>query len=58
MKGAKLISHWAFDEGIGTTAIDSSGNGHDGTIYGDPSWSENILGRRRREDEKANTKTN
>ncbi len=28
-----LISHWAFDEGHGTTAYDSAGN-NDGTVYG------------------------
>jgi hypothetical protein len=31
---ADLILHWKFDEGSGTTAHDSSGNGHDGTIEG------------------------
>ena len=29
-----LAGWWAFDEGGGTTAKDSSGNGHDGTIVG------------------------
>lgn len=31
---ADPIAHWRFDEGAGTTAIDSSGNEHDGTISG------------------------
>jgi hypothetical protein len=29
-----LVGHWMFDEGSGTTALDSSGHGHDGTITG------------------------
>jgi len=29
---------WKLDEGLGATAIDSSGNGYDGTILGSPSW--------------------
>ena len=29
-----LVAHWAFDEGAGTTASDSSGNGHDGQLTG------------------------
>jgi len=29
-----LIAHWQFDEMSGTRALDSSGNGHDGTIVG------------------------
>ena len=29
-----LVGHWTFDEGSGTTAFDSSGNGNDGTITG------------------------
>jgi len=35
---ADLILHWRFDEGSGTTAYDSSGNGRDGTLVGDPKW--------------------
>ena len=27
-----LVGHWMFDEGSGTTAYDSSGNGNDGTL--------------------------
>jgi YVTN family beta-propeller protein len=29
-----LIGYWKFDERTGTTALDSSGNGHDGAVYG------------------------
>jgi len=29
-----LVAYWKFDEGSGTTAADSSGNGNDGTITG------------------------
>jgi len=35
---AGLIGHWEFDEGFGTTAGDSSGNGNDGTLNGGPPW--------------------
>lgn len=33
-----LIGHWPFDEGAGTSALDSSGNEYTGTLFGDPSW--------------------
>jgi len=35
---ADLVGHWKFDEGSGTIAYDSSGNGNDGTLNGDPEW--------------------
>jgi hypothetical protein len=35
---ADLVGYWSFDEGSGTTAFDSSGNGLDGTFNGDPQW--------------------
>ncbi len=35
---AGLVAHWPLDEGSGTTAVDLSGNGHDGTIGGTASW--------------------
>ena len=41
---AGLVAYWAFDEGSGTTAIDSSGNGHDGTLLGDPEWVAGMIG--------------
>ena len=33
-----LVGHWAFEEGAGPTAYDSSGNGYDGTLKGTPTW--------------------
>jgi large repetitive protein len=36
-----LVGHWAFDEGAGTTAADSSGNGLDGTLQYSPGWATN-----------------
>jgi len=38
--GAKgeLVGWWKLDEGSGTTAYDSSGNGFDGTLTGDTKW--------------------
>jgi len=39
-----LVAYWRFDETSGTTASDSSGNGHDGTIMGDPQWVPGKLG--------------
>jgi hypothetical protein len=33
-----LVGCWRFDEGSGTTAFDSSGNGNDGTLVGDALW--------------------
>jgi hypothetical protein len=35
---ADLLVHWRLDEGSGTTAFDSSGNGNDGTFTGEPQW--------------------
>ena len=35
---ADLVGWWRLDDGSGTTAADSSGNGNDGTIQGDPQW--------------------
>jgi hypothetical protein len=43
----RVVAHWAFDDGAGTTAVDDSGNGHDCTLTNmDPttSWSEGRLG--------------
>ena len=33
-----LVGHWNFDEGAGTTASDSSGNGNTGTLTNGPVW--------------------
>ena len=35
---AELVAHWRLDDGAGTTATDTSGNNHHGTISGDPQW--------------------
>jgi len=35
---ADVVGYWRFDEGSGSTAFDSSGNGLDGTLTGDPQW--------------------
>ena len=35
---ADLVGWWRFDEGSGTTARDSSGNGNDGALQGDTQW--------------------
>ncbi len=35
---AELVGWWKLDEGSGTTAFDSSGNGNDGTLQGAPAW--------------------
>ncbi len=40
---AELVGYWRFDEGGGTTAVDSSGSGNDGTLNGDPQWVEGQL---------------
>src|SRR3989344_5236105 len=33
-----LVGYWKFDEGTGTSAGDSSGNGNTGTLVNSPSW--------------------
>jgi len=38
LASAKLVGWWQFDDGAGTTAVDSSGNGYNGTITGTPQW--------------------
>jgi len=34
----ELVAWWNLDDGSGTIASDSSGNGHDGTLLLDPKW--------------------
>ena len=34
----KLVGWWKFDESTGTIAFDSSGNGNNGTLKGNPVW--------------------
>ncbi|MFB0555852.1 MAG: LamG domain-containing protein, partial [Phycisphaerae bacterium] len=41
---AELVAYWKFDESSGTTAFDSSGNGLDGTLLGDPQWAAGKIG--------------
>jgi len=41
---ADLVAHWTFDETSGTVARDSSGNGLDGTLQGDPQWTAGRVG--------------
>jgi len=41
---AELVGHWRLDDGAGTTAVDSSGNGHDGELIGNPQWVEGVYG--------------
>ncbi|MBM4027010.1 MAG: hypothetical protein FJ280_16645 [Planctomycetes bacterium] len=35
---AGLVAHWKLDDGSGTVVTDSSGNGYNGTLVGDPAW--------------------
>ncbi len=39
-----LVAYWNFDEGSGSTAFDSSGNGNTGTLINGPSWVTGIIG--------------
>jgi concanavalin A-like lectin/glucanase superfamily protein len=41
---AELVGHWKLDETGGTTAVDSSDSGNDGTIQGDPTWVTGAIG--------------
>jgi hypothetical protein len=40
-----LVAYWKFDEGTGTTAADSSGNGNTGTLVNGPQWVSGISGK-------------
>ncbi|MAT69753.1 MAG: hypothetical protein CMJ58_09535 [Planctomycetaceae bacterium] len=41
--GTKLIAHWKLDEATGTTAADSSGQGHDAVFTnGTPAWTTGV----------------
>ena len=33
-----LVAYWPLNESSGDTAADATGNGHDGTLMGDPEW--------------------
>jgi len=39
-----LMGYWSFDDGTGTVAVDGSGNGNDGTLIGNPVWTDGICG--------------
>ncbi|MCK4629209.1 MAG: hypothetical protein KAT56_09405 [Sedimentisphaerales bacterium] len=40
-----LVGYWAFEDCLfGDTTADSSGNGHDGTLVGDPCWATGLYG--------------
>ena len=41
---AELVAQWKLDEGSGTAAIDATGNGHDGTLEGNPQWVDGYFG--------------
>ena len=42
--GAGLLGLWRFDEGSGTTSVDSSGNGNTATLFNGPSWATGYSG--------------
>jgi hypothetical protein len=39
-----LVAWWKLDDGAGDIAVDSSGNGHDGSLRGNTSWVEGVTG--------------
>jgi len=39
-----LAAHWKLDEGSGTTVSDASGNGYDGRLMGDATWTAGQIG--------------
>ncbi len=41
---ADLVAHLRFDDGSGTVASDTSGNGNDGTLNGGPKWVAGYVG--------------
>ena len=41
---ADLVGLWRLDETSGTIAHDASGNGHNGTLIGDPQWAPGKIG--------------
>ncbi len=40
-----LIGWWKFDEGSGTNVADSSGNGNNGVLGGNPTWITGLIGK-------------
>lgn len=43
MRDGYTHSHWEFDDGSGSSAVDSSGDGNDGTLIG-ASWTSGVVG--------------
>ncbi len=41
---ATLAGYWRFDDGTGTVAADSSGQGNNGTLVAGPTWTTGIVG--------------
>lgn len=39
-----LVAYWPLNESDGDTAADASGNGHDGTLMGNPQWANGLYG--------------
>lgn len=44
-ESSSLVGYWKFDEGSGTVATDSSGNGNTGTLMNGPQWVDGISGK-------------
>jgi hypothetical protein len=40
----KLVGWWKLDETAGTTVADAGGDGHAGTLAGNPKWTQGVLG--------------
>ena len=40
-----LVGYWKFEEGVGTTVTDVSGNGNVGTLYNSPAWASGKSGK-------------
>jgi beta-fructofuranosidase len=38
-----IVGHWLLDDASGSNAIDSSGYGYDGSLFGNPSWTNDVL---------------
>ena len=41
---SNLVAHYEFNEGSGSTLVDSSATGNDGTLLGSPSWTAGQIG--------------
>ena len=44
LTNSALVGYWAFDDGSGTTAIDSSTSGNDGLLMNGPTWTTGRIG--------------